>query len=168
MTSDLSQFDEIVVADTEFIPLPGEKPDPIAVCARELRSGRVFTLFDGEMGDRPPYRIDDKAWFVAFAAAAELEVHLALGWPLPANILDLRVEHINHVNRATKRKDQVARKQQPRSLIEVLRHYGIPDGDVAVKAQMIQRILQGRPFTAGEPFRYYATALVTRSPWNPY
>jgi DNA polymerase-1 len=148
----LSRFDEIVFADTEFIPRPSEKPDPVAVCAKELRSGRTFTLFADELGPTPPYRIDDRALFVSFAAAAELETHLALSWPLPANVLDLRVEHIIQTNAAAKNRDGSSKKQ-PRSLLDVLRSYKIPDGDAKVKADTVVRILQGHPFNAEERAR---------------
>ena len=38
---------------------------------------------------RPPFRTDDKVLFVSFVANAEICCHLALGWPVPKNILDL-------------------------------------------------------------------------------
>jgi hypothetical protein len=41
---------------------------------------------------QPPYDIGDNSLFVAFAADAELRVHLALGWSLPVHVLDLYVE----------------------------------------------------------------------------
>jgi hypothetical protein len=147
---DLSRFREIVVGDSEFVPRPGEKPDPVAVCAKELRSGRLITMFRDEMRESPPYPIDDEVLFVAFAAAAELETHLALGWRLPKHVLDLRVEHINCTNKTEKRRDDKPKKKQPRSLLEILRSYGIPDGDAQVKAETVERIKKGWPFTAEE------------------
>src|SRR5215469_2103997 len=145
---DLERFREIIVADTEFVTRPSEKPDPAAVCAKELRSGRLITMFRDEMSEKPPYPTDDGALFVAFAAAAELETHLALGWPLPENVLDLRVEHINQTNKTEKQRDSRPKEKQPRSLLEILRSYGIPDGDAKVKAETVERINQGWPFTA--------------------
>ena len=59
-------------------------------------------LFHDELGAAPPYPVGQDVLFVAFAAAAELEVHLALGWPLPCNVLDLRVEHIVRSGHADK------------------------------------------------------------------
>src|SRR5204863_2713258 len=87
------------------------------------------------LGAAPPCPSGDGVLFVAFAAAAELEVHLALGWPIPKNVLDLRVEHINQTGFSAKQEGQ-AREKSPRALLDVLRYYGIADGDVAVKDAM--------------------------------
>src|SRR3954452_6242120 len=52
----------------------------------------------GEFGALPPYRIDEKALFVAYYASAELGCHLALNWPMPANVLDLLAEFRSATN----------------------------------------------------------------------
>jgi hypothetical protein len=144
----LARFREVVFADTEFVIRPGERPDPVCVCASLLRSGRQILAWRDEIGPAPPYPIGDDVLFVAFAAAAELETHLALGWQLPVNVLDLRVEHIRQTNLSER--TGTPRKKPPRKLIEVLRFYGIGDGDAATKEAMVKRIAQGWPFTAGE------------------
>jgi hypothetical protein len=41
---------------------------------------------------RCPYHVDNSTLFVAWYASAELHTHLSLGWPRPANILDLYPE----------------------------------------------------------------------------
>ena len=46
----------------------------------------------------PPYPIGPDVLFVAYLASAELGCHLALGWPLPARVLDLYVEFRNAAN----------------------------------------------------------------------
>src|SRR3954453_17690443 len=94
----LARFREGVLVDTEFLPQAGERPDPLCVCARLLRSGRAISAWRDQLGTEPPYPIDNSALFVSFAAAAELEVHLALGWKLPRYVLDLRVEHLCQTN----------------------------------------------------------------------
>jgi hypothetical protein len=88
----LDDFEEVVLADFEFVPKPGECPDVVCLGARELRSGRTFRLWRDQLGSTPPYRTDARALFVCFVANAELGCHLALGWPLPANVLDLSPE----------------------------------------------------------------------------
>src|SRR5437868_3341187 len=52
-------FDEVIFSDFEFIAKPGELPDVVCLCARELRSGRIFRLWCDQLGDTPPYRTDD-------------------------------------------------------------------------------------------------------------
>jgi DNA polymerase I len=46
----------------------------------------------------PQYSIGADCLFVAYYASAELGCHLALGWPMPARILDLFTEFRNQTN----------------------------------------------------------------------
>jgi hypothetical protein len=67
------------------------------VVARELRSGRTESVWlEGEdAGDlkSPPYSTGKDALFISFYAPAEISCHLALGWQMPVNLVDLFVEH---------------------------------------------------------------------------
>jgi hypothetical protein len=85
-------YREIWAADTEFEVGAGERPVPVCLCARELRSGREIRLWCDQFGPLPPYPTDAGSLFVAYYASAELGCHLALGWPMPARILDLFTE----------------------------------------------------------------------------
>jgi DNA polymerase I len=85
-------FREIWAVDFEFIAGSGERPDPVCLCARELRSGHEVRLWRDELGPVPPYPIDAGSLFVAYYASAELGCHLALGWPMPMRVLDLFTE----------------------------------------------------------------------------
>jgi DNA polymerase-1 len=91
-------FREVWLADFEFEALPGERPKPVCLVALELKSGRLVRQFQNEFHYLPSYPIDADALFVAYFASAELSCHLALGWPLPARVLDLYVEFRNHTN----------------------------------------------------------------------
>ena len=70
----------------------GERPDPLCLCARELRSGRELRLWRNQFGSVPPYPTDADSLFLAYYASAELGCHLALEWPMPQRILDLFTE----------------------------------------------------------------------------
>ena len=85
-------YREIWAADFEFEAGSGERPDPVCLCARELRSGRELRLWRGQFDSAPPYPTDADTLFVAYYASAELGCHLALGWPMPTRILDLFTE----------------------------------------------------------------------------
>jgi DNA polymerase I len=85
-------YREIWAADFEFEAGSGERPDPVCLCARELRSGREIRLWRGQFDSAPPYPSDADTLFVAYYASAELGCHLVLGWPMPARILDLFTE----------------------------------------------------------------------------
>jgi hypothetical protein len=97
-----------VVADFEFefgghssfeeAGRSGERPRPVCLVAKELRSGQVWRLWRDEFESTPPFPIGPDALFVAFYASAELGCFRALGWPKPANILDLFVEFRDRTN----------------------------------------------------------------------
>ena len=58
---------------------PAEHPDVLCLCAYELRTGRRIQLWEDQLGPAPPYRMDDRALFVCFAATAECGCHLCKG-----------------------------------------------------------------------------------------
>src|SRR3954470_21451294 len=94
----LDDFEEVWVVAFEFTAPPGERPGPVSLVAKELRGGRVACQWQGEFERLPPYRTDGKALFVAYYASAEIGCHIALGWPIPINILDLFCEFRNSLN----------------------------------------------------------------------
>src|SRR5262245_10711976 len=81
-------FEQVWFVDFEFVSKPGEHPDVVCLVAREMRSGQTLRLWRDQLGPTPPYRTDADVLFVCFVANAECACHLALGWPLPAKILD--------------------------------------------------------------------------------
>lgn len=91
-------FREVVVVDTEFTAITGERPIPVCLVAHELRSGRRFRIFQGQFGPVPPYATGPDVLFVAFYASAELGVYHALGWPMPLRILDPFIEFRDRTN----------------------------------------------------------------------
>jgi DNA polymerase family A len=94
----LGTFREVVVVDTEFTAITGERPVPVCVVAHELRSGRRFRLFEGQFGPEPPYAAGADVLFVAFYASADLGVYRVLGWRMPERILDPFIEFRNRTN----------------------------------------------------------------------
>jgi DNA polymerase-1 len=86
-------FQEVWAVDFEFRSEPGERPVPVCLVAREMTSGAPpIRLWADQFGAKPPYPTDSSCLFVAYYAPAELNCHLALGWPLPENVLDLYAE----------------------------------------------------------------------------
>ena len=62
--------------------------------AIELRTCRVLRIWRDELHklEAPPFPCGPDSLFVAYFASAELGCFLALGWPMPARILDLYAE----------------------------------------------------------------------------
>jgi hypothetical protein len=96
----LDSFREVVVVDSEFTALLGERPDPVCLVARELRSGRRFRLWlDGlKSGVRLPYATGPDVLFIAYYVSAELGCYRVLDLPMPERILDLFIEFRNRTN----------------------------------------------------------------------
>ena len=90
----LTDFTEVWLVDTEFRQPPGERPEPLCLVARELRSGRLMRLWKDELRHcaQAPFNTGPSALFVAYLASAELGCFRELGWPIPHNVLDLYAE----------------------------------------------------------------------------
>jgi DNA polymerase I len=145
----LTLYDEIWLHDFEYVPQPGEHPDIVCLAACESRSGRTLRLWRdkhygpvNELGEQPPYRTDSRVLFVNFVANAECACHLALGWPLPKNILDLSPLFRNLVNGR--------HLPEGKGLIGALRYYGLRNIGPKKKDAMRERIMRGWPFTPDE------------------
>jgi DNA polymerase-1 len=135
-------FEEIWLHDFEFVPQPGERPDVVCLAAHELCSGRTLRLWRDELGGQPPYRTDGGVLFVSFVANAECACHLALGWPMPARVLDLSPAFRNLTNgRST---------PEGKGLLGALRYFGLDTISAKLKDSMQQRVMQGWPFTPAE------------------
>ncbi|MCB9557342.1 MAG: DNA polymerase I [Deltaproteobacteria bacterium] len=138
-----ASFPRVWAVDFEYVARSGEQPRPVCVVARELGSGleESIWLADGS-GPRPRYVDDHESLFVAYFAPAELSCHLALGWPLPKNVLDLFVEFRAAQN-----------GRQPVAgfgLLGALTHYGLPALDAVEKDEMRALILRGGPYSPEE------------------
>src|SRR5215470_11895520 len=89
-----SRFREVWLVDTEFRTDAGENPWPVCLAAREYYSGREVKLWRDELLKlrKAPFDVGRDTLTVAYFASAEIGVFLALGWPLPCNVLDLFAE----------------------------------------------------------------------------
>jgi len=140
----LESFDEIWCVDAEYSCHSGCRPEPICVVARELRSGQELRLWQDELATLPaaPFRTDERALFVAYAAPAEFSVFHALGWPAPARVLDLFVEFRAVTNGLS--------TPSGAGLLGALVYHGLPAMDGAEKQTMRDLAIRGGPFTDDE------------------
>lgn len=136
-------FAEIVLVDFEYSTSTNLTPQPLCVVATEVRSGRTHKKWlDPSSAERPPYRTDDKTLFVSYYAPAELSCHLALGWSMPAHVLDLFAEFRNHTNG----------KKVPagRGLVGALTYFGMPFMTSEEKGSMRDLAIRGGPYSEKE------------------
>jgi DNA polymerase I len=143
VTKTLRDFEQIIFADFEFVPGSGERPNVVCLAWHEEPSGQTHCLWRDQLGAAPPYRTDERVLFVCFVANAELGCHLNLGWPLPANVLDLSAEFRRITNGRT--------VPEGRSLHGALAYFHLPPSfDSKLKSYLQKRIAKGRPFTVEE------------------
>jgi DNA polymerase-1 len=137
-------YREVWCVDFEFAAPPGERPSPICMVARELRTSRLVRVWQDELRRMPlpPYPVDAGVLFCAFYASAEFGCHLALGWPMPVRILDLYVEH----RAATNGLPTVAGS----GLLGALATFGLDAMGSEEKAEMRALALRGGPWIAAE------------------
>ena len=147
---DCLPFKRIVAIDFEFefgghdstaaAGRSGERPRPVCMVAKELRSGQTWRLWRGQFEKQPPFPLDNDTLLVAFYASAELGCFIALDWPQPRFILDLFTEFRARTNGL----------QKGAGLVAAATHFGIDGADSNAKQGMVARILCGGPWSADD------------------
>jgi hypothetical protein len=140
-------FREIVVLDTEFKLRPGDPPEPVALVARSLRSGRVARYFADELRALRVSPLPDgpDVLYAAFTAQAEWSVYLALGWSLPRNIIDLLPEFRLKVNWALPKAARTKFLPHGTSLVGAMVYHSLPFMSESEKEIERDLILRGGP-----------------------
>ena len=141
-------FAEIWVCDFEFRGGEGERPSPLCLVAREVRSSRYIRMWRSELlvTSAPPFNIGPDAVIVAYSAHAELQCFRALGWRFPFNVVDLYAEHLVAVNGW-----ELQRSVLPsRSLLSAMAFRGISSMQGARKDAMRKLILERDSWSEAE------------------
>jgi len=140
----LGAFRQIWLSDFEFVALPGERPEPVCLVARELRTNQELRIFRDELFGihAPVYPLGPDVLHVHYYSSAEMGCHLALGWPPPARILDLHAEFRNRTAGLT--------TPHGRGLLGALQWYGLDAMAVVEKEAMRTLIQRGGPWSASE------------------
>jgi len=144
MIDPLRHFAEVWSCDFEYRSPEGERPDPVCMVAREYRTGCTIREWADRLASmrRPPFPIGSDSLFVAHCASAEFGCFKALGWPMPARVLDLFCEFRN----ATNGVGTVAGN----GLLGALAHFGLPAIDAGEKADMRELAQRRGPHTEAE------------------
>lgn len=135
------------LVDFEFHPAHGREgnpPVPVCMVAREVASGRTLRLWQYELAQltAAPFPTDETALFVAYYAPAEMSCFIALGWPVPANVLDLFIAFRRHTNGK--------RTPAGNGLLGALAYYGLDALAADEKDEMRNLVLRGGPWDAVE------------------
>jgi DNA polymerase I len=117
-------------------------PSPLCLVARDLRTGHLIRQWK-PFGPVPPYPVGPDSLFVCYSAQAEISCHMALGWKVPARILDLCAEYSDITS-------GLRRQGENRRLTDALKYYGLDFLAAEEKKSMQQRAIQGDPWTDQE------------------
>jgi len=120
----------------------GERPRPVCMVAKNLRTGQEWRVWRGEFGSLPPFPTGADSLFVAFYASAELGCFKALGWPMPANVLDLFIEFRNRTNGLI--------TPAGSGLVGALTYFGLDNIGATEKDDMRSIVLRGGPWSPEE------------------
>jgi len=137
----LAHFKEVWLVDFEFQQPEGERPIPICMVARELRSGRLMRLWQHELSE-PPFSMGSDSLLVAYYSSAEWNCHLSLGWKLPARILDLYAEF----------RCLTSGLERPcgSGLLGAMSYFGLDGMNIAEKDSMRRLAMRGGPWNDHE------------------
>ena len=138
----LFEFRTVWFVDFEFRADPGERPNPVCLVAREMRSNRLVRQWlTDETPNHPPFDVGPDSLFVAYFASAELGCCLALNWPMPQNVLDLYVEFRSLTNGKT---------VPNRGLLGAMAYCGLDCMEVAEKDSMRELAMRQGPHSKAE------------------
>ena len=140
----LDRYTEIWVIDFEFNQngRKGNPQNPVCCVAQELHSTRVVHLWGREM-DHPPFNLSQpKVLTVGYYFSAESGCIVPLGWPRPANIIDLFAEFRTITNGV--------RLPMGNSLLGACAMFGVDGITANEKTDMRDLILRGGPFSGEE------------------
>jgi DNA polymerase-1 len=145
-SSPASVFRQVWCCDFEF-QLDGGLQVPLCMVARETITGQEIRLWRDDLLTlaQAPFDVSEDCLMVAYTATAELHCFIALGWPLPAHLLDLCQEHKQAINYGRFAKEKIGW-----GLVDALRVRGLQHLMAAEKADMIDLILGNRDYTAAE------------------
>ena len=140
----LDDYDEVWCGDFEFYAPEGHRPDPICAVFKEFRSGRSIRLSEQELrcASKAPFDTSSRVLFVAYYASAEASSFRALGWSLPARVLDLYTEFRCLTNGLS--------IPAGRGLIGALTYFGLDAMDGSEKDVNRGLAQRGGPYTAAE------------------
>jgi hypothetical protein len=150
----LNKFDNVYTVDFEYTGVGklgesnGNRPIPVCCAVHELHSGVATRYWQEEIASTPPFDTGERSLFVGYSLTAEFSCFHVLGWPCPANVLDLFAETMLLYNGVMVDGEPV--RGRPFNLVRALALWGLPALDAGEKQSWIETILRGAPWTDAE------------------
>lgn len=133
---------KIWLIDFEYQEEGGNLPQPWCAVGKELNSGKLREWRHTDPVCRPVYDAGPDSLVVAYGAEAEGRCIRKLGWPKPANMLDLLPVFRRLRNRFGSRSKA--------SLLDALDYFGQPGISILQKEEFRALAIRGAPFTPQE------------------
>jgi hypothetical protein len=148
LPSSFDRFGKIGSHDFEFRIDDCHRPVPIAMHAREHRTGTEITLREEQLRKltRAPFDTGPDSLVTGYSVVAELTCFKVLGWPLPHNVLCTYFETCAAING----QEIVGLEKKRPKLIEICDLLRIPHMSAGDKAGFIDLILNNTQYTEEE------------------
>ena len=134
-------YEDVITLDFEFVVEDRERPRPICLVAKSLKTGAETKLWIVE-GVQCPLPAGQEYLYVAYFASAEWNCFLSLGWDLPARIIDLYPEYRRMTNGAV---GYTTRSGY--GLLAAADAFGVTTMDTNHKTDMRELIMSGGPWS---------------------
>ena len=134
-------YEDVITLDFEFVVEDRERPRPICLVAKSLKTGAETKLWIVE-GVQCPLPAGQEYLYVAYFASAEWNCFLSLGWDLPARIIDLYPEYRRITNGAV---GYTTRSGY--GLLAAADAFGVTTMDTNHKTDMRELIISGGPWS---------------------
>lgn len=145
-TLDALPYERILSIDFEYEDggVAGNVPRPVCFVVRDFKTGSLKRYWRDELLSMTvaPFDIGSETLVVAFFAPAEIQCFMALGWPMPENLLDLFPEF-----RCLTNGQYLA---YGKGLVGALRYFDLERFVPAQKDVMRQLISSGGPWSADQ------------------
>jgi len=138
------RYGEIWLVDYEYYAPDGERPRVICGVFHEVYSGVTQRLWYDVLDRRrvSPVPTHRGAAFVSYFATAELSVHLAHGWQMPASVTDFYGEFRLLTNGLS--------RPYGSGLVGALRHFGLDHMGIDLKDHYRALAMRGPPYSLAE------------------
>jgi DNA polymerase I len=145
LPTSFDRFQQVWHVDFEFRVDDCHRPVPVAMHAREHRTGTEIALRRDQLLrlTRPPFDTGPDTLITAYAAVAELTCFQVLGWSRPRNVLCTYFETSAAING----QEIVGLEKKRPKLIEACDLFGIPHMGAEHKAHMYDLILNNTNYT---------------------
>jgi DNA polymerase I len=144
----VNHFRLVVVVDFEYEVTDGDLPNVLCMVAyvldEHLRYLRTIRTWRGEFGARPPFDTGLNTLVVAYAAWAELQCFMVLGWPFPTHVLDLHTTFLATSNILRPYNPDETYKKPRKGLSNACCAYGIDGWEAIDKPTIAKDIGEGR------------------------